>query len=89
MLYNCYILVKKNIMQEHQDHEEPKVKIEYSPGTVSEDKPVHKGRPGIKTKLFARPMHPEDHLKLKKLAAKKRLHATEFVRRLIDNELGK
>ena len=76
-------------MQEHQDHEEPKVQIEYSPGTVSEDKPVHTGRLGIKTKLFAIPMHPDDHALLKKLASKKRIHATEFVRRLIDKELGK
>ncbi len=72
-----------------QDHEEPKVKIEYSPGTESGDKPVHAGRQGIKTKLFAIPMHPEDLVKLKKVASKKRLHATELVRRLIDTEIGK
>ena len=72
-----------------QDHEEPKVKIQYSPGTVGDDKPVHTGRQGIKTKLFAIPMHPEDHAKLKKIAAKKRMHATEFVRRLIEVALEK
>ena len=76
-------------MLKHQDHEEPKVQIEYSPGTVEKGKPVHTGRQGIKTKLFAIPMHPDDHAKLKKVAAKKNLHATEFVRRLIDKELGK